>query len=131
MQITGQQVKAASEMFDRFSEREDWLGYGYLGNRSELGSRTTETREYPGKPAVMRRVDRAAAKAAASLGWTEEQLFLWSNSKCGRWFAEGSGSFRNDSNATQDFEDAVESMRDLENYYMSDEPTAWAEAKEA
>lgn len=70
--------------FDQMTESDEWLGFGYLGERSHAieNGQTDEV---------------AAADAfLLALNLTDKQLFTWANSKDGRWFGDavfgGSGS---------------------------------------
>jgi hypothetical protein len=122
-------TKRTTALLDEFEERDDWLGYGYLGHRSDLGSHVTETREYPGKPAVRQRVDRAVLAAADELGWTDEMLFHWCNSKMGHHYAEDSGDFRRTSTAARDRAGAIDSMRYAVAVFEQEMPDTWKEAQ--
>lgn len=122
-------TKRTPALLDQFEERDDWLGYGYLGHRADLGSHATEHREYPGKPSVRRRVDRAVLAAADELGWTDEMLFHWCDSKMGRWYAEDGGDFRRTSDAKRDHAGAVKSMVNSVAIFEQEMPDTWKEAK--
>lgn len=65
-------------VFDQFENRDEYLGFGYLGAR-----RMTE----PGTEELAT-VDAAVLDRAADLGLTEDQLFDWANSRMGRWFGD-------------------------------------------
>lgn len=63
-------------IFDTFAQRDEFLGFGYIGERArhiESGMDTTAA-------------DALALEMAATL--TDEALFTWGNSKDGRWFAD-------------------------------------------
>jgi hypothetical protein len=107
------------EIFEEFAERDDFLGYGYLGNRDGMSDR------------VRARVDRAVLKAARELRWTREMFFHWTNSKMGRWYAEDSGEWHRDSNAQRDFDEAVRSMRGSVAVFEMEIPDTWALAQQA
>lgn len=59
-------------IFDRFAERDDWHGFGYLGERENLSRRGRE------------KLDRAVLRGADTLGWSDEQLFHFCDSRPGR-----------------------------------------------
>jgi hypothetical protein len=122
-------AKRTPALLDSFEQRDDWLGYGYLGHRSDLGSHVTATRDYPGKPAVRWRVDRAVIAAADDLDWTDEMLFHWCNSKMGRHYAEDSGDFRRTSTAVRDHADAIKSMKVAIAVFEQEMPDTWKEAQ--
>lgn len=74
--------------FDTFAQRDDFLGFGYIGGRRNA-IEATETGEWP----ISVLEDVAAADAliiatAEKAGWSEARLFDWANSKDGRWFAD-------------------------------------------
>jgi hypothetical protein len=79
---------SAPHLFDVLAERDEWLGYGYLGERQNV----LEAAATGGLPAAL--TDRVAAadafliEHAARLGWSTDRLFEWANSKAGRWFAD-------------------------------------------
>jgi hypothetical protein len=62
--------------FDRFANRDDFLGFGYIGSRQSFTAEEVAP------------VDAAILDIAEGLGWDEERLFEWANSKDGRWFAD-------------------------------------------
>lgn len=66
-----------ADIFDRFAERDDFLGFGYIGGR-----------RYDWAPEDVAVADAAALARAAELRWSEKRLFTWANSKNGRWFAD-------------------------------------------
>jgi hypothetical protein len=78
---------------------------------------------------VRRRVDRAVLAAADDLGWTDEMLFHWTNSKMGRWYAEDGGDFRRTSNAARDRAGAIDSMRAAVAVFEQEIPDTWKEAQ--
>ena len=64
--------------FDKMATKDEWLGFGYLGerkNQREMGRDTTEA-------------DEKAIAEANRLGLTDEELFDWANSKNGRWYGD-------------------------------------------
>lgn len=67
-------IELILDTLDEFEDREDFLGYGYLGNSFRTGD-----------------TDRYLIKAANFHGIEKEDLFMWCNSKWGRWEAENSG----------------------------------------
>ena len=63
-------------IFDKFAQRDEFLGFGYIGERAR---------------AIESGWDVTAADALAlDMGdtLTDEALFAWGNSKDGRWFAD-------------------------------------------
>lgn len=70
---------------ERGNDDARFLGWGYLGARAnEDAAQVTEA-------------DAFVLARAAERGWDAEDLFAWSNSKDGRWFADwffGSGPRR-------------------------------------
>ena len=64
----------AEDTLKFFEKDSEWLGYGYLGS----SYRTVDT-------------DRYLIKAANHYNMSKEDLFMWCNSKYGRWAAENSG----------------------------------------
>lgn len=72
----------ASETFDRLARDDRWLGFGYLGGRAA----TLDGSDEPARPGLVALVDRMILEATEH--WTEEELFVWANSKAGRWFAD-------------------------------------------
>ena len=65
-----------TDTFDDFALRDDWLGFGYIGGRRHLTA------------AERARADSIALAYAIEHGWSEGDLFLWGNSKLGRWFSD-------------------------------------------
>lgn len=59
---------------ENLANRDDYLGYGYLGHSSR--------NHYS---------DTYLAEAANDQGIDLEDVFLWANSKCGRWFLDTHG----------------------------------------
>lgn len=59
---------------------ERWLGWGYLGGRTEyMGEQGLKT---------LAEADRTVLAYANDHGWTYDQLFAWMNSRPGRHFAD-------------------------------------------
>lgn len=73
LDITSADLTASLD-FDLMQNDDDWLGFGYLGERRSLDTAT--------------RVERDTAAAAAMVGWTYGERFEWANSKLGRWYGE-------------------------------------------
>lgn len=67
-----------SATLDALTEHDEWLGFGYLGER-QLDRRT---------PAEVAAADAVVLDHANRRGLTVEQLFTWANSKDGRWFGD-------------------------------------------
>jgi hypothetical protein len=65
-----------SEALKTFADNPEWLGFGYIGERRYL------------TPAQSKVADEVVIAYAVRYGWSEPELFLWANSKLGRWFAE-------------------------------------------
>lgn len=63
-----------AEIFEQFAQHEEYLGYGYIGERRYLTDRQREVS------------DRNALAAAENM--TDEELFEWANNKVGRWYAD-------------------------------------------
>lgn len=84
----------AADTFDTFAQRDEFLGFGYIGGRlAELDNTDPEA---PARPELVAEVDARVFADAILRGWTENELFGWANSKDGRWFADimygGAGS---------------------------------------
>ena len=58
-------------------EREEWGGWGYLGERRHFAGQT-----------VVGRADAALLDVANDRGWTADQLFEFVNSRDGRHFGD-------------------------------------------
>lgn len=69
----------SANIFDTFATRDEFLGFGYIGERRHFT-------QWEGQ--AVREADAAILEAAAELGWDEDRLFQWANSKDGRWFAD-------------------------------------------
>lgn len=80
-----------ADLFDQFRTRNEWEGFGYIGERRWMDD------------AQRAEADAAALDAANALGWTVADLFAWANSKAGRWFAD----CRNDRHAARYLPGAV------------------------
>lgn len=65
---------------DQMTTREDWLGFGYLGERNNQVD--------PQSANLVNAADAMLLDHANSLGLTEEELFDWANSKNGRWYGD-------------------------------------------
>lgn len=63
--------------FDQMTTNEDWLGFGYLGERDRQGADRPE-----------RVAEADAFILARTADWTDEELFDWANSKLGRWVGD-------------------------------------------
>ena len=74
-----------SSIFDTFAQRDDFLGFGYIGGRTNAAD-AIASGEWTS--ADIAGADAAVLKVAADLGWDEDRLFMWANSKDGRWFAD-------------------------------------------
>lgn len=74
-----------ADMFDTFTGDPRWLGFGYLGGRQYA---LTGDEEFPPTPDVVAAVDGLILARANELGWTVETLFMWANSRLGRWVAD-------------------------------------------
>lgn len=61
--------------------RDEWQGWGYLGERQQAMTTAAGRRGAA-------RSDRAVLAEANRLGWTADQLFEWANSREGRHFAD-------------------------------------------
>jgi hypothetical protein len=63
--------------FEKMFANPEWEGFGYLGER------TREDRED-----LVAAADAQVLADANEMGLTAEQLFVWANSKAGRWFGD-------------------------------------------
>lgn len=68
------------------TERDEWLGYGYLGSRQNV--LTSDDPEAPANPDLVAEADMKAVDNANEYGLTIDQLFDWANSKYGRWYGD-------------------------------------------
>ena len=71
-----QTAPRTASIFDTFAQRDEFLGFGYIGERRnaiESGRDVTAA-------------DALALEMGAEL--TDEALFAWGNSRYGRWFAD-------------------------------------------
>ena len=93
----------AGELFDRFTDDERWLGYGYLGERRHALDSTDP--EAPAQPDLVAEADRRVVQWAGIHRWTGEELFAWANSKLGRWY--GDAMFGGTGSPDERFERAV------------------------
>lgn len=64
---------------DEFAHRDEWLGFGYIGER-ERALQNVE----PEAPSVAV-ADEMVLFHANRLGWTVDQFFAWANSRSGRY----------------------------------------------
>src|SRR5262252_10888489 len=58
-------------------DNENWLGWGYLGERSRATTRWE-----------VGNADQIVLRFAHALGWTADDLFAWANSKDGRYLGD-------------------------------------------
>ena len=89
-------MNRTAQIFESFTRNDEWLGYGYLGERENalVSVRTGEA-----GPMLADRLELAdEAVLQATADWSDEELFAWANSKDGRWFADcvlgSAGSFQ-------------------------------------
>lgn len=75
-----------SNIFQTFETNDEWLGFGYIGGR--INALDGSDPESPSIPETVAQVDALVLAQAATLGWTDAQLFEWANSRLGRWFAD-------------------------------------------
>ena len=81
-----------TDVFDRMQDDPRWLGWGYLGERSDwlrLGPEerdVTSTAEQR-RPVVLA-ADAAILTLAVAQSWSYNQLFDWANSGAGRRYAD-------------------------------------------
>lgn len=78
-----------ADMFDDFAYRDEFLGFGYIGERARHA-------EDGAADIDIATADALVLSIATELGWDEDRLFAWANSKNGRWFADstlGCGEF--------------------------------------
>ena len=64
-----------TDIFGTFTDRDDWGGFGYLGERAR---QTNPEQIVIVDAEILERTD----------DWTEDELFAWANSKDGRLFAD-------------------------------------------
>jgi hypothetical protein len=65
---------------------DEWLGFGYLGERRNL--LTSRDEEVPARPDLVAMADNMAIAEANRLGLTADQFFAWANSRVGRYYAD-------------------------------------------
>lgn len=72
------------------TERDEWLGFGYLGERRILDSAKEEPEEFDLDIVtnMVAEADMRAVDDANEHGLTLDQLFDWANSKYGRWYGD-------------------------------------------
>ena len=70
-------MNTATDIFDTMTADPRWLGAGYLGERNN----TVDV-------AARDLLDEFLPDHFESLGWTDEDVFAWANSKDGRWFGD-------------------------------------------
>lgn len=75
-----------TDVFDRMSRDDRWLGHGYLGARRN--ALDTSDRDALVDPALVARADQIAVDAANAAKMDYERLFQWANNKTGRWFGD-------------------------------------------
>lgn len=73
-------------VFDEMTAREEWEGFGYLGERAHRLESTDP--DAPAAPELVAATDLWLLEHAARTGLDDEQLFEWANSKHGRHFAD-------------------------------------------
>lgn len=71
-------TREGSSVFDDMTRREDWYGFGYLGERAHA--------LIDGRMELVRQADAYVLMRAKQLRWGPVKLFRWANSKNGRWF---------------------------------------------
>jgi hypothetical protein len=72
--------------FDAMTERDDFLGFGYLGaRRNALDASDPDCPPVPEQVAI---VDSLVLAYATEHRWSAERLFTWANSKNGRWLGD-------------------------------------------
>lgn len=69
---------------------DNWLGYGYLGERHNYLAREEELAIITPEAAdaFLAEVDQVVLDDANAHGYSYDDLFEWANSKNGRWFAD-------------------------------------------
>lgn len=78
--------ETATRIFDRMTQDDRFLGWGYLGDRGRF-LRDPD----PGSAITLDLIveaDEAILEVVRDMGWTYDDLFAWANSKDGRWFAD-------------------------------------------
>lgn len=78
----------ASQQIVALEKREDWGGYGYLGERRHVHA-SIVSGEWP--DTMWNRVaeaDTFVVLCAVNNGWNDDRLFEWANSRAGRHFAD-------------------------------------------
>lgn len=71
---------------ERAAKDERWLGFGYLGSRQN--ALTSTDPEVPAQPLLVAAVDQRVIDHGNVEGWDYEDLFVWANSRNGRYFAD-------------------------------------------
>jgi hypothetical protein len=78
--------------FDAMTDDPNWLGFGYLGGRSnylhEYDPECLAEMSSTDRAIHVAHIDGVIVRHAAARGWTDVELFAWANSKNGRWFAD-------------------------------------------
>jgi len=69
-------MKFTRKTLDKFCEREEWGGYGFLGTVEELPKK------------FRAKAENAVCRAATELGLSEDMFFEWCNSRPGRHWAD-------------------------------------------
>ncbi|MGQ3384499.1 hypothetical protein [Glutamicibacter sp. TV12E] len=75
---------------DQMTTREDWLGFGYLGERRNM-QLDDETENFTPEEAraLVAKADTMVLDRANELEMTADQLFdQWANQRVGRWYAD-------------------------------------------
>lgn len=86
-------TSTATATFDVMTEDDRWEGFGYLGARENFISPNLDGEEraemsLEARIVHLAWVDERIVRAAKVLGWDDEALFAWANSKNGRWMAD-------------------------------------------
>jgi hypothetical protein len=102
-----EQSKLTAADIEAMYANDNWLGFGYLGERRNMLI-TTDSEAAPEaeRRLLVEAVDQRLLDHANAEGWTDDDLFAWANSKNGRWFADtmfGRATERID----QDFDEAL------------------------
>lgn len=85
--MTATATKLTTADLDSFTDRDEWLGFGYIGARKN-GLEAAAAGE-PGFTVERIAVaDEMVLFHANRVGWTVDQLFEFANSKAGRWVGD-------------------------------------------
>jgi hypothetical protein len=81
-------MNRTAQIFEAFAQRDEHLGYGYIGERRMALESVEEGEAGEALALQVRIADDAVLAFADEAGWSDEDLFAWANSKDGRWYAD-------------------------------------------